>query len=185
MLGNNNHLRRDFGVIHMAENKAQFLARIGQPVGGAGRALKYSPDHCDLIVTMGKQGSFPEEWANEIGVSLETFRLWARRYPDFREATVMAHQHLMAYWTRELTRSLHNKDARSGLFAMLLRRFPAVYGHNPVDLIQWILEEDKPAERLVCPTCEGIRNLSDAELQARLEGFRRRRRFEETAQSSE
>jgi hypothetical protein len=155
----------------MAETRAQFLARIGQPAGGAGRALKYDPAHCDRILCLACTGEFPEAWAKDIGVCLETFRLWSRRYPAFREAIDMAHLHLLNYWTQDLVRNLNNPKARPGLYALLMRRFPAVFGRNPVDLIGWMLdgEADSPP---------ALHDLPDEELHRRLDELRARRAAE-------
>ncbi len=159
----------DFGIIAMAENRSQFLRRIGQPTGGEGRALKYRPDYPTRVIEMGREGRFPEEWANELCVSLETFRLWGRSYPTFRDALVLAHQQLLAHWTKRLVDDLQNGSARTGLYALLLRRFPAVYGRDPVDLMGWLLQEEEP------PPAGAFEHLSDKELEGHLNVLLKRR----------
>lgn len=167
--------QRDFGVSDMAENKAQFLARIGQPVGSRGRALKYTPEHCDRIIMLAQQGEFPETWANELGVTLETFRLWRRDHPEFGEAIIMAHQYLLAHWTRFLAANLTNPNAKPKLFALLLRRFPAIYGRDPIDLANWISNDGEPDLSKGTDKPEDLSGLTDQELMERLDVLHRRR----------
>lgn len=158
----------------MAENRKTFLARIGQPVGGKGRALKYTPEHCECIIMLAKQGEFPETWANELGVTLETLRRWRRDHPDFKEAIIMAHQYLLAHWTRLLAENLSNRNVNVGLFALLLRRFPAIYGRDPLDLADWILSDGEPDLDKGTDKPPSMSDLTDEEIMERLDVYRKR-----------
>jgi hypothetical protein len=126
------------------QTRAAFLAMIGQPVGQASRNLKYTPDLCYLVRDLARQGTFPEGWALEADVTLETLRLWGRRYPEFAEAMTMARLALLDFWTRDLVRNLGNPQARPGMYSLVLRRFPALYGANPIDLAEWLTAPEEP-----------------------------------------
>lgn len=159
----------------MPQTRKAFLAMIGQPVGQASRNLKYSPDYCLLIRDLARRGTFPEGWALEIGVSLETLRLWGRRYPEFAEALLMARLSLLDYWTRKLVRSLDGPVARPAIFGLLLRRFPAIYGSDPIDLCEWLTAPQDGADPLHDDAAERwVRAMSTEELLAELEAIRRR-----------
>lgn len=160
----------------MPQTRKAFLAMIGQPVGQASRNLKYSPDLCQLVRDLARQGTFPEGWALEAGVSLETLRLWGRRYPEFAEALSMARLALLDYWTREIVRNLGNPGARPGMYGLVLRRFPAMFGTNPVDLAEWLTSPLQPTDQAEeAAEVRRIRSLPTVDLLAELEALRRRR----------
>lgn len=162
---------------YVAQNGSEaFLAMIGQPVGEASRNLKYRSDLCLLVRDPARQGIFPEGWALEAGVSLETLRLWGHRHPEFAEAMSMARLALLDFWTRELVRNLDNPAARPAMFGLIVRRFPAVYGSNPIDLCEWLTAPPEPSEPDAGEmSASRIRAMSTEELQARLAALRRRR----------
>lgn len=152
---------------------------IGQPVGESSRNLKYTPELCCLIRKLACQGAFPEGWALEAGVSLETLRLWGHRHPEFADALAMARLALLDYWTRDLVRNLNNPGARPGMHGLLLRRFPAIYGSNPVDLADWLTAPMEPiAQDAEAREIRRVRSMSNEELCAELARLRRRREAE-------
>lgn len=164
-------------MIAMSENRAHFLALIGQPPGEKGRATKYDPDlHCQMVRDLGQRGEFQEAWASEIGVTITTMREWVRKHEEFRESVIIAHQLLVTYWTRKVAKNVAAPDAKPGMFQILMRRFPALYGKNPIDLQAWLMEsnsaEDAANEAL---TADTAKTAPTDELQARLEALRRRR----------
>ena len=160
----------------MPQTRTAFLAMIGQPSGQPGRNLKYEPALGQRIRDLARQGVFPEGWALELGVSLETLRLWSRRYPDFAEDLGMARLALIDFWTRQLIRNLNNPQARPGMYGLLLRRFPALYGANPVDLSDWLTAlPEAPAPKDEETLARKVKAMSSEELQARLATLRDRR----------
>lgn len=166
----------------MSENKAHFLALIGQPPGAKGRATKYDPDHhCQLVRDLAEQGEFQEAWASEIGITIATMRDWVRKHEDFREAVVIAHQLLITYWTRKVADNVTDQHAKPGMFNILMRRFPAIYGKSPIDLQAWLMEApaDDPAAIQDALTAEAAKAAPTDELQARLEALRKRRMEEQ------
>lgn len=165
----------------MATPRSQFLSMIGQQAGDSGRATKYDPDFCLVVRELAQRGEFPEAWAAEMGVTLNTMRNWSRSYPDFAEAVVIAHHLLQTYWTRDIVANRLNPNARLGLYGLIARRLPALYGRNPVDLANWLVEPDSQSETdssAEVPIVTAIRSMTDQEILARLEVLRARRAAE-------
>jgi transposase-like protein len=174
----------------MSENKAHFLALIGQPPGGKGRNTKYDPDlHCQMVMDLAQAGEFQEAWASEIGITITTMRDWVRKHEEFREAVIIAHQLLVTFWTRKVAQNVTVKRAADGstteqaipgMFNILMKRFPAIYGKSPIDLQAWLMEAqnvDGAAPEAL--TAETVKATSTDELHARLEALRRRRTEEQ------
>lgn len=172
----------------MSDTRASFLALIGQQVGERGRNTKYDPGHCDTIRMLAQEGEFPEAWAAEIGVTLNTLRVWANTHDEFREAIIIAHHLLQTFWTRELAKNRNNPDARPGLYQMITRRFPALYGKAPIDLAAWLVEADPVPVAAPQPTALGqtashaaagaespLKTMKTEDLEAQLEALRKRR----------
>lgn len=165
----------------MATPRSQFLSMIGQQAGDIGRATKYDPDFCLVVRELAQRGEFPEAWAAEMGVTLNTMRNWSRSHSDFAEAVVIAHHLLQTYWTRDIAANRMNPNARPGLYALIARRLPALYGRNPVDLVSWLVEPEKQGEGAsptLPPMIMDIRSMTDQEISARLEVLRARRAAE-------
>lgn len=154
---------------------------IGQQAGEVGRATKYDPGFCLVVRELAQRGEFPEAWAAEMGVTLNTMRNWSRNQPDFAEAVVIAHHLLQTYWTRDLVANRLNPNARPGLYALIARRLPALYGRNPIDLVSWLVEpeiNDEASSPADVRMIAAIRSMTDQEISARIEVLRARRAAE-------
>lgn len=167
----------------MSENRSQFLALIGQPAGGKGRATKYDPDtHCQLVRDLAQRGEFPEAWAAEIGITLNTMRVWVNTHEEFSEAVIIARHLLQTYWTRELAAARNDPNSKPGIYSIIVRRFPELYGKAPVDLFAFLhspLPEDgAKGEEHTITTADGVRQMSTEDIQKRLEILRQRRAAE-------
>ena len=167
--------------MEMSSPRQNFLTVIGQQPGGEPRALKYDPAFCEAVKLMAQEGEFPEAWAAEIGVTLETMRLWCHRYPEFREATGIARLLLATYWTRRIARNADSDAAKPGMYAMLARRLPALYGKNPIDLVEWMHAppEGIAAGGLAALDAGTVAAASTDVLRERLEALRKRRAEED------
>lgn len=168
----------------MSANTHHRLALIGQQPGERGRNTKYDPErHCWLVRDMAQRGEFPEAWAAEIGVTLNTMRVWVNTHEEFREALIIAQHLLQTYWTRELAKARNDPNAKPGIYSILVRRFPELYGRNPVDLFG-ILHSPLPeagtsGEEHTITTADGVQQMTDEEIQKRLETLRQRRAAEQ------
>lgn len=170
----------------MAGNvRYQRLALIGQQPGQKGRATKYDPDlHCQMIRDMAQRGEFPEAWAAEIGITLNTMRVWVNTHEEFCEAAIIARHLLQTYWTRELASARNNPMAKPGIYSIIARRFPELYGKNPIDLFAFLHSplqtdaEGQPEGEHAITTADGVQRMTDEEIQKRLETLRQRRAAE-------
>ena len=166
----------------MAAPKSTFMAVIGQQPGATGRALKYDPAFCDVIRILAQGGDFPEAWAAEIGVSVETLRRWGHEYPDFKDALIAAKHLLATFWTRDIAENRKNGKANPAMYGLIARRLPALFGKEPVDLSEYVLrpaspdDAEAPQEAL---TADQARAAPTDDLTARLEALRRRRTEEQ------
>lgn len=168
----------------MAENVRYRLALIGQQPGQKGRATKYDPDlHCQMIRDMAQRGEFPEAWAAEIGITLNTMRVWVNTHEEFCEAAIIARHLLQTYWTRELASARNNPMAKPGIYSIIARRFPELYGRNPVDLFAFLhtpLDTGQGGgQEHSITTADGVQQMTDEEIQKRLETLRQRRAAEQ------
>lgn len=168
----------------MATNRTHILALIGQQPGERGRATKYDPDtHCQLVRDMAQEGEFPEAWAATIGITLNTMRVWVNTHEEFAEAVIIARHLLQTYWTRELAAARKDPNSKPGIYTILVRRFPELYGRNPVDLFAFLHTPldtgEGGGQEHTITTADGVRQMSDEEIQKRLETLRQRRAAEQ------
>lgn len=165
----------------MAIPRSQFLALIGQQPGERGRATKYDPDlHCDMVRRLAQDGEFPEAWAAEIGITLNTMRVWVNTHEEFSEAVIIARHLLQTYWTRELREARNNPNAKPGIYSIIARRFPEFYGKAPVDLWGYLHGQDPMGQAAQPAVPESGQaspqvNKTEADILDRLEQLRRRR----------
>jgi hypothetical protein len=164
----------------MPEPKSAFMAMIGQPAGERSRNNKYDPAHCHTIKLLAQAGKFPETWACKIGVSVETLRRWGHTYPEFKDALIIAKHLLGHYWTEQVASGIKDPRANSAMYALILRRLPALFGREPVDLTDYVLRPDDPGDEVGGHgmSAEAISKATDEDLRARLEVLRRRRQEE-------
>lgn len=164
----------------MANNNRTFLALIGQPLGATGRAKKYlGQEHCDLVRDLAQAGEFPEAWAAEMGITLTTMRMWVKTHEEFRESIIIARLLLQTYWTREIVKARNLDTAKPGIYSLIVRRFPELYGRTPHDLWAYLHGQDEttaaPGQGQQNPiTNEAVRTMSDADLATQLETLRKR-----------
>lgn len=160
-----------------AYHKSRYLALIGQQTGEAGRASKYDPEYCMTIRLLAQRGEFPEAWAAEIGVSLNTMRLWALAHDEFREAAQIAQVLLLTFWTREFVKKRDDPLARPAMYALIARRLNALYGKAPIDLAEWIITPpaaDEPGSMGSVPVAE----IRQDKLEERIAALELRRKHE-------
>lgn len=148
------------------------LRIIGQQPGDEGRAKKYDPAFGAVCRDLAQRGEFPEAWAAEIGVSLETIRLWVHGHPEFRDDVVAAKHLLATFWMRDLIKNRGNKDVNAAIYKLIVHRLPKLYGSNPVDLVDELLRADASGAGPIDEQTAKTVPLSD--LQRRLDELRAR-----------
>ena len=155
------------------------MALIGQKVGETGRATKYNADlHCQWIKDLAQKGDFPEAWCAEMAITPNTMRNWVNTHEEFAEAMVIARLLLQTFWTRELARGRNMEGAKPGIYAMLMRRFPELYGKTPIDLFAWLHSQPSIDDATAALTQEAVRAMPDDELNAKIAALQARRAAE-------
>lgn len=70
-------------------------------VMAGGRPTTYTPEYCDAVIEMGKQGYSVVEMAAEIGVDRKTLeQAWPEANPEFLQAFTHAKQCSQAWWEK-------------------------------------------------------------------------------------
>lgn len=58
----------------------------------------YKEKFCDQVIEFGQLGASLTEMAIGLGVTIETFNLWRKKYPEFGEAVKLAQMHSQVWW---------------------------------------------------------------------------------------
>lgn len=89
---------------------------------------KFTPDMCDRLVDLGKQGASQKMMWADLGISKSTADAWKKKHADFAEALDLALVHSQAYWEREMLANVGNKAFNSRIAEIALRgQFPQDY----------------------------------------------------------
>lgn len=67
---------------------------------GRGNPTKYKPEYCEEIIALAKAGRTFEAIACEWGVHVDTFSIWSKAHPEFKEAKRMAKQWMLVRWQK-------------------------------------------------------------------------------------
>jgi hypothetical protein len=88
----------------------------------------FTPDMCDKLIEMGKQGASQKMMWSELGISKDVADNWKKKYPEFSDALGVALVHSQAYWERELLANIGNRAFNSRIAEIALRgQFPTDY----------------------------------------------------------
>lgn len=101
---------------------------------GTGRHAygQYHPRFCAIVLEMGKEGASECEMAvNGCGVPRTTMREWVKRYPDFRDALLLAKDHSLAWWETTGRFQLKNNQFNTKLWQKIVSsRFRPEYSER-------------------------------------------------------
>jgi len=107
--------------------KSTQLTKSKNPVG---RPTKYTPDVCDKVIEMGRQGYCKAEMASELGVSRECIYEWARVHEEFSDALELAMTFSEGWWDALANKAILLPPSKfnTALWArMMSARFPHKY----------------------------------------------------------
>ena len=109
---------------------------------------KFTPDMCDRMIELGKEGASQKMMFSEIGINKDVAARWKKEIPEFEDALSTAVTHSQAYWEREILANVNNKAFNSRLAEIALRgQFQDDYREtrdNKIDL----KAEDRKSTRL-------------------------------------
>jgi hypothetical protein len=119
------------------------MVLIGQQPGEPGRARKYFPEACQVVKDLAQKGKFPEYWCGILGIAPRTLRYWVQVHEEFREACEIARIILTAWWTSYTQAHLTDVNLKTApLIETLRKRFPELYGKNPMDIWAYLFNDD-------------------------------------------
>ena len=80
----------------------------GKPV----EIKKYSPDLCDRIYAMGRNGLSEDEWIAALGLTFETWDEWVMQHPELQKAAQQSHVAMRAYWSDKQREGMEKNNTR-------------------------------------------------------------------------
>jgi len=81
-----------------------------------GRPSLYKPEHCDMVLDLGKQGKSMTQMAAHFDVDKETVKNWTRDYPEFLAAFTRAMTFSQAWWEDQGQAGLASRDFNAPLW---------------------------------------------------------------------
>jgi hypothetical protein len=92
---------------------------------------KYDKSYDQRVVELAKQGATEAIMADDLGVSIEQLREWAKGKKSFKDAMAVAMTSSRAFHERRLIESYNSKDGNSTLIQSLLKaNFSDVYTNS-------------------------------------------------------
>ena len=90
--------------------------------------FKFTPEHAELVIELGKQGASQKTMYAQLGISKATAARLKKEDPAFAEAMDMATVHGQAYWETQILANVENKAFNSRLAEIALRgQYPDDY----------------------------------------------------------
>lgn len=97
------------------------MAKVGRPT-------KYTPEACEVVLTLGAEGQSRAVMAAELDVAISTFQDWEETNPEFRVATSRARDLALAWWERQGIKGIWSKDFNANAYRLqVMNRFPAAW----------------------------------------------------------
>jgi hypothetical protein len=81
-----------------------------------GRPSLYKPEHCDMVLDLGKKGKSMVQMAAHFDVDRETLNYWAATNPDFSAALTRAKVHSQCWWEDQGQAGLASRDFNAPLW---------------------------------------------------------------------
>ena len=93
-----------------------------------GRPTDYSPEYCEQVVELGKQGKSVVQMACHFDVARSTIYEWASVHPEFSDAFTRAKQHSQDWWETKAQENLATSGFNASLWSRsMAARFPEDY----------------------------------------------------------
>jgi hypothetical protein len=82
---------------------------------------KYTPEMCDKMIELGKEGASQKIIWSTLGISKSTAESYKKKHPEFAEALDLALVHSQAYYERLMLANVENRNFNSRLIEIALR----------------------------------------------------------------
>jgi orotate phosphoribosyltransferase-like protein len=86
-----------------------------------GRPPDYTPDLCEKVIPLLKQGMSIAEIGLELDIGYSTIYAWMERFPDFKEAIKNGREYSKGWWEKNGRIALRDKDFNSTLWYMNMK----------------------------------------------------------------
>lgn len=94
------------------------MAKVGRPT-------KYTPEACDVVVELGRDGASRAEMAAELDIAIKTLHNWEDAHPEFLQATTRARDLAQAWWERQGRRGIWSREFNASAYRLqVMNRFP-------------------------------------------------------------
>lgn len=87
----------------------------------AGRPTNYTPDICEKVIPLLKQGMSIAELGLELEVGYTTIYEWMDKHPEFAQAIKHGREYSQGHWEREGRIALRDKEFNSTLWYMNMK----------------------------------------------------------------
>lgn len=105
----------------MSQNSKDGKKETKRPVG---RPTDYTPEMCEKVIPLLKEGASIEEIGLELDVGYSTVYRWMDEHPEFREAIKKGREFSHAWWLKEGRKALRDKDfSYTGWYMNMKNRF--------------------------------------------------------------
>lgn len=78
------------------------------PKHPGGAPTRYTPEVCDTIVQIMREGRFVAEVCAELGIHKDTFYQWVKKHPEFADSYKLGRVVCEAWWANQGRINLHN-----------------------------------------------------------------------------
>ncbi|XQA74607.1 helix-turn-helix domain-containing protein [Xanthomonas sacchari] len=93
-----------------------------------GRPSDYSPEYCQTVIDLGKQGKSVVQMACALDVAKSTLYVWAENHPEFSDAFTRAKQWAQDWWETQGQCGLTADKFNASLWSRsMAARFPEDY----------------------------------------------------------
>jgi transposase len=93
-----------------------------------GRPTDYMPEHCDVVIALGKQGKSYTQIAVNLDISKKTLYNWADEHPEFLHALERARECAQDWWETKGQQGLDADKFNASVWAKSMScRFPDDY----------------------------------------------------------
>lgn len=94
-------------------------------------SVKYSPDWCDTVLDLGRQGMVLSSYATRLNMSVQQMQTIMKTKPEFAQAVEVAMSYALSYHEEQLVMANQTKGAQPQLtLAFLKSNWPSKYANT-------------------------------------------------------
>lgn len=94
---------------------------VKEKKGPGGRPTDYTPDLCEKVIPLLKEGASIEELGLELDIGYSTIYRWMDQHPEFKEAIKKGREYSQGWWMKEGRTSLRDGKFNPTLWYMNMK----------------------------------------------------------------